>query len=206
MLAAVGRLGGRVEINPEPQEVHWTVPLDEDDEHAHYEPREAFTYFVAATHAAHVLDEFRAPFRGRSTQVNAWWGSFDLGVTLFSGAWVEPPADDFITRNSADAQSVAVGWWPGDPRYPRAAFYGFAFPSSEALALSAVFPPPAHFDAALGEFILDWDDVRAARDPHAAALQFAHSVFRHASALGGWDSLLTSSVQGIPPPLRRRSA
>ena len=40
----------------------------------------------------------------------------------------------------------------------------------------------------------------------AAALQFAHSVFRHASALGGWDSLLTSSVQGIPPPLRRRSA
>src|SRR6478672_9945191 len=36
VLAAVGRLGGAVRINPTPQEVPWTVPLDEDDEHASY--------------------------------------------------------------------------------------------------------------------------------------------------------------------------
>src|SRR3954470_17882909 len=33
VLAAVGRLGGTVAINTTPQEVPWTVPLDEDDEH-----------------------------------------------------------------------------------------------------------------------------------------------------------------------------
>ena len=53
------------------------------------------------------------------TPVNAWWGSFDLAVSLFSGPPAEPPSDDFIMRNAMDAQEVAVGWWPGDARYPR---------------------------------------------------------------------------------------
>jgi uncharacterized protein DUF5996 len=206
VLAAVGRLGGRVQISPTPQEVPWTVPLDEDEERAHYDRDEAFRYLVAATRAAQVLGEFRAAFRGKSTPVNAWWGSFDLSVTLFSGKPAEPPADDFITRNSADAQMVEVGWWPGDPRYPRAAFFGFAFPAPEELRSAAVSPSAAHFDPALDEFILDWDDARAAHDPGAHALQFAHSVFRSASALGGWDEVLAGSVAGTPPPLRPRRA
>jgi hypothetical protein len=204
VLAAVGRLAGRVQINPTPQEVPWTVPLDEDDEHAHYDPEQAFAYFVAATRAAQVLTEFRAPFRGRSTPVTAWWGTFDLGVKLYSGKPVEPPADDYITRNSADAEAVAVGWWPGDVRYPRAAFYAFAVPAVDGLSDAAVSPAAAHYDPDLGEFILDWDDVRAAPDPRADALQFAHSVFRHASALGGWEETLADSVEGKPPPLRPR--
>lgn len=202
VLAAVGRLGGSVQINPVPQEVHWTVPLDRDEEHRHYEPADVARYFQAATRAAHVLRRFRAPFRGRSTQVNAWWGSFDLGVTVFSGAWLEPPAEDFITRNSVDAQSVAFGWWPGDPRYPRAAFYAFAVPAPAALAEVAVEPRAARFDADLGEFVLDWDDLRAEPDPDAAALGFGRSVFRHASALGGWEEALRSSMAGAPPVLR----
>src|SRR3954469_8552638 len=37
VLEAVRRLGGPVQINPVPQEVPWSVPLDEDDEHASYE-------------------------------------------------------------------------------------------------------------------------------------------------------------------------
>src|SRR3954470_24329858 len=37
VLAAVGRLGGEVEINPTAQEVPWEVPLDEDYEHASYD-------------------------------------------------------------------------------------------------------------------------------------------------------------------------
>jgi hypothetical protein len=204
VLAAVSRLGGPVEINPAPQEVPWTVPLDADEEHHHYDPGEVAAYLVAATRAAQVLADFRATFRGRCTPVNAWWGSFDLGVTLFSGEPVEPPADDFITRNSADAQSVAVGWWPGDRRYPRAAFYAFASPMPETLPLAEVSPREARFDAALGEFVLDWNDVRSAPDPHAAALEFAQSVFRHGSALGGWDPVLAASVDGVPPALRAR--
>ena len=48
-------------------------------------PPRSTTYFAAATRAALVLAALRAPYRGRSTPVNAWWGSFDLAVSLFSG-------------------------------------------------------------------------------------------------------------------------
>jgi Family of unknown function (DUF5996) len=99
------------------------VALDEDEEHATYDPVLVEAYFAAATQAALALAAFRAPYRGRSTPVNAWWGSFDLAVNLFSGETAEPPAQDFIMRNAMDAQKVAVGWWPGDARYDRAAFY-----------------------------------------------------------------------------------
>ena len=37
LLGAVRGLGTPIEINPKPQEVAWTVPLDEDDEHATYD-------------------------------------------------------------------------------------------------------------------------------------------------------------------------
>lgn len=93
------------------------MPLDEDEEHRRYDPDQVSSYFAAATRAALVLAVFRAPYRGRSTPVNAWWGSFDLVVSLFSGVPADPPAADFITRNAMDAQEVAVGWWPGDPRH-----------------------------------------------------------------------------------------
>ena len=38
LLEAVSDLVGAVEIDPTPQEVPWSVPLDEDDEHATYDP------------------------------------------------------------------------------------------------------------------------------------------------------------------------
>jgi hypothetical protein len=85
VLEAVRGLGGAIEIDPTPQEVSWSVPLDEDDEHTSYDPAQVASYFAAATRAALVLAAFRAPYRGRSTPVNAWWGSFDLAVNLFSG-------------------------------------------------------------------------------------------------------------------------
>jgi len=54
----------------------------------------------------------------------------------------------------------------------------------------------------LGEYILDWDDVRKAEDPHATALEFARSAFRHACAVCGWDSWLAATADGTPPPVR----
>jgi hypothetical protein len=201
LLAAVRSLGGQVEIDPTPQEVPWTVPLDEDHEHARFDPGQVTTYFAAATRAALVLAAFRAPYRGRSTPVNAWWGSFDLATNLFSGQPADPPSQDFIMRNAMDAQEVAVGWWPGDARHEKAAFYAYAHPAPEGFASGVLSPEPAHWDASLGEFILDWDDIRGVPDPHAAALDFARSAFRHACAICAWDPGLAASAESVPPPL-----
>ena len=202
VLAAVSRLGGPVQIDPTPQEVPWSVPLDQDTEHAHYDPDEVARYFAAATQAAQVLAAFRAPYRGRSSPVHAWWGSFDLAVSLYSGVPADPPSDDFIMRNAMDSQEVAVGWWPGDARYGRAAFYAYAYPAAEGFSSMALSPPAAHWDPVLGEYILDWDDVRSAADPRATALQFARTVFRQACAVCEWDATLAASADGTPPPVR----
>ena len=201
VLTAVSDLGGAVEIDPTPQEVPWEVPLDEDREHATYDAEQVATYFSAATRAALVLAAFRAPYRGRSTPVNAWWGSFDLAANLFSGEGAEPPSDDFIMRNSMDAQEVAVGWWPGDPRYSRAAFYAYAHPAPEGFAEARLSPAAARWDGQLGEYVLDWEDVRTASDPHALALEFARSAFQHACVVCDWDPALLGSTQGSPPPV-----
>jgi hypothetical protein len=165
ILGAVRDLVGPVEFDPAPDEVPWSVPLDEDEEHATYEPEQVAAYFAAATRAAQVLAEFRAAHEGRSTPVNAWWGSFDVAVSLFS----------------ADSQEVAVGWWPGDPRYPKAAFYAYARPSPDGFEVGEIAPAAARWHADLGEFVLDWDEVRSDDDPHAYALEFARSAWQLAT-------------------------
>jgi len=201
VLAAVRGIAGPVDIDPTPQEVPWSVPLDEDREHSVYDPAQVAGYFAAATQAALVLADYRAPYRGRSTPVNAWWGSFDLAVSLFSGLPADPPSQDFIMRNAMDAQEVAVGWWPGDARHPTAAFYAYAHPAPPSFAGASLAPSAAHWAGALGEYILEWDDVRTQPDPHAVALEFARSAFRHACAVCEWDPGLAASADANPPPV-----
>src|SRR5258708_10470372 len=61
VLAAVRSLAGPVEIDPAPQEVLWTLPLDEDHNHASYHPDQTSAYFAAATRASIVLDALHSP-------------------------------------------------------------------------------------------------------------------------------------------------
>ncbi|MDA8045916.1 MAG: DUF5996 family protein [Actinomycetota bacterium] len=203
LLTAMTELVGPVAFDPRPQETPWSVPLDEDDEHATYDPDQVDAYFAAATRAAAVLAALRAPYRGRATPVNAWWGSFDLAVSLFSGRPADPASSEFIRRNSMDAQEVAVGWWPGDPRYPKAAFYAYAHPAPPGYGSATLEPSTARWEPTLGEYVLDWDDVVAADDPHAAALAFARSAVRHSCSACEWDPALSASLDGRPPPVRR---
>jgi len=202
VLEAASALAGAVQIDATPQEVSWSVPLDEDTERASYDTAAVTKYFAVVTQVALVLAALRAPCRGRSTPVNAWWGSFDLAVNLFSGAPADPPSDDFIMRNAMDAEEVAVGWWPGDQRYGKAAFYAYAHPATEGFAGADVSPPAARWEQALGEYVLDWDDVVASPAPRSTALQFARSAFKFACDVCGWDPVLAASgAEGLPPPV-----
>jgi hypothetical protein len=169
-LAVTRELVGPVQITMTPQEVHWTVPLDEDEEHHTYDTSAVGRYMAAATGAALVLAEFRAPHTGRSTPVSAWWGSFDLSASLFAPA---PGGEGEV--------EVAVGWWPGDPKHQSAAFYAYASPASEAFAKASFEPAAARWDQELGEALLDWEDVRASTDPHHSAVSFARSAYAAAT-------------------------
>jgi len=196
VLAAVRELAGAVEISMTPQEVPWTSPLDEDTERATYDTAAVGLYVDEATRAALVLAAVRAPYRGRSTPLNMWWGSFDLAVSLFSGRTAEPPSNDFIWRNAGDAQQIELGWWPGDTRYGKAAFYGYAYPPPDGFAGQRLSPDAARWDEKLGEYILDSDG--ATPDD---AVAFCRSVTAHACTACEWDPALAASLEGSPPPL-----
>lgn len=168
LLVRLGELVGPVHINPAPQEVPWTAPLDEDEEHARYDTAAVERYMQAATSAALVLADFRAPHTGRCTPVNAWWGSFDLAVALF-----DPAA-------GGEEVEVAVGWWPGDQRHEAAAFYAYAKPAPDGF--SAAELEAGHWNEQLGEYVLEWREVCAAADPHALAVSFARSAYAAATS------------------------
>jgi hypothetical protein len=104
-------------------------------------------------------------------------------------------------RNSMDAQEIAVGWWPGDPKYAKAAFYAYAHPAPEGFAGATLLPDQARWEENLGLYVLDWEDLVTASDPHETALSFARSAFDHACAVCAWDRALTASGHGDPPPV-----
>lgn len=187
LLADIGSLVGRVEIDPTPQEVSWSVPLDEDDEHRSYDAQKVERYFAAATQAALALAAFRAPYRARSTPVNAWWGSFDLAVSLFSGAAADPPSEDFIMRNAMDSQEVAVGWWP---RGTRSTARRPSTPIRRLTGSAALGSrrPPRTGRRVWASTCPTGTIVVMSSDPHRFALEFARSAFQHACTVCGWGS------------------
>lgn len=48
--------------------------------------------------------------------------------------------------------------------------------------------PSAHFDAALGEFILPYDTARHAAEPDALVLDFLSTTYAAAAETGGWTA------------------
>jgi hypothetical protein len=104
-------------------------------------------------------------------------------------------------RNAGTAQQIEVGWWPGDPRHPMPAFFGFASPAPGGFADGSLTSAMGRWSEELGEFILEWDDVITSSDPHAVALEFARAVVAHACMKCEWDPALAASAQGDPPPL-----
>src|SRR4051794_28919624 len=51
LLEAARTLAGGFQIDPTPQEVPWSEPLDADETHRTYDPRQVERYFAAATQA-----------------------------------------------------------------------------------------------------------------------------------------------------------
>ena len=148
-----------------------------------------------------MLAGYRAPYRGRSTPVNAWWGSFDLAVSLFSGEPADPPSEDFIMRNAMDSQEVAVGWWPGDARYAQGGLLRLRAPRAGGVRGRDADPAAARWDEELGVYILDWDDARGARGSSRHRARVRPLGLPARLPVCGWDPALAASAEGSPPPV-----
>lgn len=187
-LTMVRSAGMDVHIWRMPVEIPNPIAFDEDRVHAAYDAKAVERFRRILLSADAVLQEFRSRFIGKSSPVHFFWGSFDLAVTRFSGRRApERPGADSITREAYSHEVSSVGFWPGGRGVNGPAFYSYAAPEPEGFRTANVQPEGARYDAQLGEYLLMYDEVRAADSPSAALMAFCQSTYEAAATLGKWD-------------------
>lgn len=181
-------LGVSVPLNPMPVELKAPIRFDLDTEHHTYDPAAAHTFWQILSRNDAAFRKFGTSFLGKVSPIHFFWGSFDLAVTRFSGRPAPPrEPSDLIQREAYSHEVISAGFWPGNGGYGQAAFYCYAAPSPASLGDAKIQPAAAHFDASLGEFILNYDDVRSQPAPEATLLEFLHSAYAAAATVAKWD-------------------
>jgi hypothetical protein len=177
-----------VAITPHPVEIpSEAIPFAEDRRHAAYDREAVGRWWEIVARSALVLEEFRARFSGKCSPVHFFWGSFDLAVSRFSGRRAPPRSGaDSITREAYSHETSSCGFWPGDDRYPGAAYYAYFAPPPAGYEQAAVRPAGASWHSGLREFLLPYDAVRTA-SPRDALLEFAQSTYAAGAQLAEWN-------------------
>src|ERR1700689_1387109 len=193
-------MGFYVSISVTPSEVPEPIPFPEDRTHATYNPAQAQRFHTVLTMVDIVMKEHCAQFRGRTTPVHFFWGSFDLALTRYSGRLVDPtPGTNVITHFSSDAEEVCAGWWPGDHRLASPAFFAYAYPAPAGIEAVRLRPNGAAWSPDAGEFLFRYDDALASPDPRQAIREFLTSSYEGAAKLLGWSRDLTTFPEPASP-------
>jgi Family of unknown function (DUF5996) len=195
--------GVDVALNEKPCELSDAIPFSSDRIHSAYDPRAAHDFWRILVSADRVLKLFRTGFVGKASPVHFFWGSFDLAVTRFSGRRAPlhpggvPGLSDTVVREAYSHEVSSAGFWPGGAAYPHAIFYSYAYPEPPGFKDARV-TPPAHYEPALGEFVLPYASLADARDPDATVLRFLFETYAAAADCGGWDRGALECPLGVP--------
>jgi hypothetical protein len=200
VMAALARLGIEVTLSVIPSEVSAPIPFPDDRTHHVYDSAQALRFWRVVSKIDAVLKEHRAGFFGKSPPVCFFWGTFDLAVQRFAGRRLTPPpTSGTIERFAATAEQICGGWWPGDERYPNAAFYAYAFRKPDGIEHASIRPAGAAWNTTIGEFLLPYAAAQASADPRAAILDFLRSTYEVGATMLGWPNDLTRfEVPGRP--------
>jgi hypothetical protein len=191
--AGLRRLGVKVDIYPLAVEIVDTIYLDRDQTFREYDPEWAHRFFGVLLQVDRLLKEFRAKFLGKASPVHFFWGSFDMAVTRFSGRPAPqhpggaPHCPDYVMREAYSHEVSSAGFWPGDARFPEAAFYSYAYPEPAGFAQAPVLPEATCYERPLGLFVLPYETVRAAPSPDREVSTFLETTYTAAAEMGRWD-------------------
>lgn len=187
-------LGIEVRIWTTPTEVPDPIPFPQDTVHATYDPTWANRFWLILSQVALVMEDHRARFRGKTSAVQFFWGTFDLANTRFSGRSATPPPNaDFIARIGGDAELICAGFWPGDARFSEPAFFAYAYPKPVGVEGDQVRPLGAAWNVNQSEFIFPYEAARISVDPRRAILDFFESTYDAGAKRQGWKEDLVSS-------------
>jgi hypothetical protein len=188
LMATLARLAIDVKIWTRPSEVPDPIRFEEDRQHASYDAASANRFWRVLLAADAILKEFRGRFVGKASPVHFFWGGFDLAVTRFSGRRASDRVGaDAITREGYSHEVSSCGLWFGSGSLTGPAFYAYAAPEPPAFKEARIRPAQAFYSPEFSNFLLLYDDLRAAADPRATLLDFLQSTYEAAAILGQWD-------------------
>ncbi len=204
LMRTLADMGVPVTINTIPSELPDPIPFELDEVHRTYDPEYVHRYWRVLVQATRVFEQFRAKFIGKCSPVHFFWGSADLAVTRFSGREAPPHPGgvpnlpDWVAREAYSHEVSSAGFWAGDDTSPHPIFYSYAYPEPAGFSDAAVAPDAAVYDARLREFVLPYDEVRTAKSPDAALLEFLQSTYEAAANLAAWDRRALERQQALP--------
>ena len=187
VMMTLAELALPVKIWPVAVELPMPIRLDQDTEHASYDPDAAHRFWRATTSIARVLNESRCDFIGKCSPAHFFWGSFDLAMTRFSGRPAPPRDGPAFMREAYSHELISHGFWPGSAPLLEPALYAYAVPQPDGFADARVRPDAAYYHRELGEFILPYDAVRRAASPEQAIREFVSSTYDAGVTLAHWD-------------------
>jgi hypothetical protein len=186
-MKALHSIGINALIDPIPAEVADPISCEED-QRSEYHPEVIINWWNILLKTSSVLEKFRTPFGGKSSPVNFFWGSFDLNHTRFSGKSAEPPSyGGAIMKYAENEENYSCGFWHGNAKYPKPAFYAYMYPAPKNTEELEIKPQQARYDRQLGEFILDYNELVDLEDPETVLLDFFNSTFETLGKASVWN-------------------
>lgn len=187
-MSALEQMGISVKINTIPAEVQNPVPCDVDGRSS-YDKDYVHRWWKVLLQSNMIFERFRTPFRGKSSPVHFFWGSFDLGHARYSGKPAIPPNyGGKIMKFAENEENFACGFWAGNTNYPKPAFYSYIYPAPQGIESITLKPQAVSFNVKLGIFTLDYDDVRNSDTPKKLIMDFLNSTYEGSAKLAGWNT------------------
>lgn len=191
LMGALDDLGLTTPIWTMPVELADAIPFDLDQDHTAYDPVHATAFWRALVQMDRVFEQFRARYVGKVSPVHLFWGALDLAVTRFSGRRAPPHpggaphCGPHVMLEAYSHEVSSAGYWPGPDG--EGVFYSYAYPEPAGFRDADLGITDAHYDEALGEFVLPYGVVRRAPDPDATLLRFLQATYEAAADAGHWE-------------------
>jgi hypothetical protein len=180
-------------IRPVPVELENPIPFKKDTVHKTYDEEQVVAFHKALLCIQNVFMTFRSKFKGKSSPIHFFWGSFDLALSFFSGRRAPqhpggvPGMPDWVAEEAYCREVSSSGFWTGSEGLTEAAFYSYLYPEPEGYKDAKVLPEEAYYNTTLREFILPYSAVQQSLQPEEKLLEFLNSTYHTGADLAKWD-------------------
>lgn len=192
-------IGVDIAINQKPQEMSNPIPFNEDTQERVYDKKVVNAWWRILVSTTRVLQKFHSRFYGITPQIGILWGTLDLRDARYKGVFlpIEKGMSGYIARNAMDDAQFEVGFSSSNEKYFVPSFFAFTYPKPAEFEKAKINIPDVKWVPQIGEFVLDYEDLRKAKNPDETLLAFFENTYQAFAKLAKWDEKLIVSGKPI---------